>query len=193
MSKTLHLTEEQIDDLLIGDAAAESQTHLAECGACRTRLAQLRAPIESFAAMTLAWSERQSATMMPQPFGTTGSPWSHRLNWALAAAVLVAVGFVLPIATRRAPGGNNLAANDAPKPVGVMPAPAAQPVQPEVKIRAVVVRTSEDQVARDNQMLQNINDELDASVPSPADAFGLVNGGRTNGPHGRNAPAVSWD
>jgi hypothetical protein len=193
MSTTMHLTEEQIDDVLMGDAAAASQTHLAECSECRKQLAELRTPINSFAAMTLAWSERHSATMPSQPMSATDSPWSHKLNWALAAAVLLAVGFILPIATRQTPGGNNIAANDAPKPISIVTPPAAQPIQPEAKVHAVAMHTSEDQVARDNQMLLDIHDELDASVQSPTDAFGLVNGGRMNGPHGRNAPAVSWD
>ena len=59
MNTTMHLTEDQIDDVLMGDLAATTAAHLAACEACKLRVAEFEAPIASFKAVSLAWSERQ--------------------------------------------------------------------------------------------------------------------------------------
>jgi hypothetical protein len=53
--------------------------------------------------------------------------------------------------------------------------------------------SQDEQIERDNRMLQAIDRELDASVQSPADAFGLVTAGSRSPTHGRNAPVQNWD
>jgi len=52
---------------------------------------------------------------------------------------------------------------------------------------------SDAQIARDNQMLQAIDRELDASVQSPADDFGLAAAGGPSAGHGHFAPVENWD
>jgi hypothetical protein len=200
---TMHLNEEQIDDVLIGDAGTDVAAHLDACGECRERVAMASAPMESFAAVTLAWSERQSATMGVQAIKAGSAAWPHRLSWTLAAVVLIAVGLLLPMTAHDGRSGDKLAAKDA-APVATASAaetqesvrPVTEPMMEQrAKIRTVAAeRTSSAEVARDNRMLAAIHDELDASVQSPADAFGLGAAvGRAGGGHGQNAPAPSLD
>jgi hypothetical protein len=194
-----HLSEEQLDDVLIGDPGVEATAHLTGCAACQARVAALEGPIASFTAVSLAWSERQSATTSARVVGVTSSAWPRRMSWALAATCLAVIGFAIPMARHEERGGPVVAVN------GPRQAGASQPVSPSVtqisgaatKARVVVAtsigHTVDVQIARDNQMLQAIDRELDASVQSPSDVFGtMVVGGRPNG-RGRNAPMLSWD
>jgi len=206
MNFETHLSEEQLDDVLIGDPGVEATAHLADCATCKARVAALEGPIASFAAVSLAWSERQSATTSPRVVGAASSAWPRRTSWALAATCLLMIGFAIPMARHEERGTPAVASNE---PRQTETAKANAPGQLSAtqvsgstnsgseKVRVAVVMTAghsaDAQIARDNQMLQAIDRELDASVQSPSDAFGpMAIGGRSNG-HGRNAPAPSWD
>src|SRR5471032_1743596 len=95
-----HLTEDQIDELLMGslqaDEAARLREHAAGCEACAAQLAEIEAPIASFQAVTLAWSERRSATMPARPAKPARTRWGLGFAWgSFAAAALLAA--VIPI------------------------------------------------------------------------------------------------
>ena len=200
MNFETHLSEEQLDDVLIGDPGVEAAAHLKGCGVCQERVAALEGPIASFAAVSLAWSERQSATTSARVVGATGSAWPRRMSWPLAASCLLVIGFAIPMARHEERGVPAVVAN------GPRQAEASQPVSlsaakvsgSTTKVRVVVVATADRpvdaQIVRDNQMLRAIDRELDASVQSPSDAFGVVMavGGRPSG-RGRYAPIPSWD
>jgi len=89
-----HLTDEALNDLLIGMGSSEAEYHLAECPLCRGRVEEFRSGLEEFDRATLAWSEARSNAM-----GRTGEmprlSWmAHTLrSWALAAAVLLLLAF----------------------------------------------------------------------------------------------------
>ena len=203
MNVRTHLSEEQLDDVLMGDAAVEAAGHLMECAACQARVTAMEAPIASFAAVSLAWSERQSATTSPRIMGSPGSAWPQRASWALAATCLLLIGLAIPMGRHEEHGNQAVAANE-PRQTETAKASAPEQVVATqvsnsidtVKVRAVAVASNSSpdaQIARDNQMLQAIDRELDASMQSPSEAFGpMAVGGRPNG-HGRNAPAPSWD
>lgn len=150
-----HLTDDQIDDYLIGDLAADAAEHLEGCDPCLIRVAAAEAPLASFRAVSLAWSERRSATLPLQASVDAQPSWARRLAWGAAAVAAIAVGVALPAA--RHTSGQNVAV--------AAPAPAVQVV-------AAATESSDEQIAKDNQMLKAIDRELDASVESPA-AFGL--------------------
>jgi hypothetical protein len=193
-----HLSEEQLDDVLMGDAAVEAAGHLVECTACQARVAEMAAPIASFAAVSLAWSERQSATTFPRVVGATGSAWPQRASWALAATCLLLIGFAIPMARHEERGSRTVAATEPRQTARVSAAGQIAAAQvSNLKGRVAVVAATDSspdaQIAQDNRMLRAIDRELDASVQSPSEAFGpMAVGGRPNG-HGRNAPAPSWD
>jgi hypothetical protein len=150
---SLHLTDSQLDDHLIGDSSPEIQNHLAACDLCSARLHTSLAPIASFDAATLAWGERRSATMPMQRFATRELSWHQRLAWSASMAAAIAVGFAVPMATNQAHVSHDQAF--------VASATAASTAQPD------------EQVADDNQMLQAIDDQFAASQDAPA-ALGLV-------------------
>ena len=200
MNFETHLSEEQLDDVLMGDPGLEATTHLLECAACKERIAALEVSIASFAAVSLAWSERRSVTTPPPAMVAMGSAWPRRMSWALVSTCLLLIGFAIPMARHEEHENQTMVANEpreaapskgsAPEQLAVIQASGAQ-------VRVAVVTTADHsadaQIARDNRMLRAIDRELDASMQSPSDAFGaMAVGGRPKG-HGRNAPAPSWD
>jgi hypothetical protein len=150
---SLHLSDSQIDDHLIGDSSPEIQSHLDSCELCAARLHSSLAPIASFETASLAWGERRSATMPMQRFALRELSWHQRLAWSASMAAAIAVGFAVPMATHQARMDRDQAF--------VPSTTVASTVQPE------------EQIAHDNQMLQAIDDQFAASQDAPA-ALGLV-------------------
>ena len=58
-----HLSEEALDDVLIGLGSAESEAHLAVCPECRAEVETFRGDVALFNAASVAWSESRR----PQP------------------------------------------------------------------------------------------------------------------------------
>ncbi|MES2392256.1 MAG: hypothetical protein V4555_11490 [Acidobacteriota bacterium] len=171
MNSTMHLTDDQIDEYLMGDLSAEATAHLDACNPCLTRVAEVEQPLASFRAVSLAWSERRSATLPLQEFAPVRPRWTRRFVWGATAAAALVIGIVVPTLHAPAATETNVAV------AAVAPAPVAPVVQ-------VAHISREEQIARDNQMLQAIDRELNASVESPA-ALGLPVDGRSRG-HNRS-------
>ena len=199
MNSTPHLSEDQIDDLLIGDLAAEPTAHLAGCEPCQTRVADAQAPIASFKAVSLAWSERRSATLPPQFVRTASPAWHRHAAWAATASAVLLVGIAVPMAkqaARSTPVAATAPLAKSSAQSGVVTAsvqPAVQPQPAGARTVAASYSSQDEQIARDNRMLQAIDRELDASVQSPADAFGIDPAGSRLTLHGRNAPVQNLD
>ncbi len=83
-----HLTDDQIDDQLIGDLAAAPAAHLAACSLCAERVATAASPLSDFQNVSTAWSERRSATL-PIPVLSQPRPlWQRYTAWATASLTL---------------------------------------------------------------------------------------------------------
>ena len=95
-----HLTEDQIDDVLIGDLAAGPAAHLKQCTQCQARLEAAKAPMASFAAVSMAWSERQSATAPVTLVQAATSVGQRRANWVAAATATLLVAVSIPLTMR---------------------------------------------------------------------------------------------
>jgi hypothetical protein len=172
-----HLTENQLDDAMIELAglAPAVAAHLADCAVCTARLREAQAPIAAFGSVSLAWSERRSATLPAQPvFARTA--WRLPASAAAMCAAAMAIVVALPTLHHRA---------DAT--AGVAPAPTAQAqVQAQVQPASIAVPsmaatpaayTASDadsslspddaQISRDNRMLRTIDRELEASAATP--------------------------
>jgi len=190
-----HLSEDQIDDVLIGDLAAEPAAHLKQCAECQTRLEAAEAPMASFAAVSMAWSERHSATAPVTLLQAANSAGQRRANWVAAATAMLLLAVSIPLTMRD--NRTQVVASDTSmqtpaKPVVVQQA-SNNAGQEQVQPAAIVHHEHPAaQLAQDNEMLQAINRELDASVQSPSDNFGLTAVGGTAA-HGRNAPVQTWD
>jgi hypothetical protein len=170
-----HLTQEELDSYLMGDLAAEPAAHLVGCEPCRAALAELEMPLASFRAVTLAWSERRSATMplrdLQAAQSRAAAAWRQRFALSAGLAAVLAIGVAIPVLHYEA-----------------TPSDAARN-QPSVQTAATTETASalseespqQQQIARDNQMLRAIDQELNSSVESPA-ALGLQEStGRSRG------------
>lgn len=151
-----HLSEDQIDDVLMGSLGENASGHLAACSACQRHVAAARLPIDSFKTLSLAWSERRSATM---PVGLlAGAARRRRVAWGATASALLAVMIVLPVGlrhSRRATTGDDMARSSA---TAVSEGQAGA--------------STDEQIARDNQMLNEIEREVNSSGVNP-DTLGL--------------------
>lgn len=189
MTEAVHLTEDQIDDALMGDLAAKAAAHLAGCSTCAERLAEARMPLASFKAVSTAWSERRSATLpavVPQRAGLGSrlgsrlgargrlAGWSAGLSGALALAIAVPV--MLHPGRGPAAEGSHAGGQVAQvAPVGAAGQAAAVPSSPKTASAPEVV--ADEQISQDNAMLQDVSRELSASTQSPA-ALGLLQAGQ---------------
>jgi anti-sigma factor RsiW len=175
-----HLNEAELDSCLIGDASAASATHLASCASCTAALAELEAPLASFRAVTLAWSERRSATLPLDNLAAArrraASSWRQRVAVSAGLAAAMAVGIAVPLL-------QHPKASDTQTAQSTAAAPEVHPIA-AVSIPPVVAAATEtasavpqespaQQIRRDNQMLRAIDMELDSRAESPA-ALGLV-------------------
>lgn len=167
------LTDEQIDDQLIGDLAPSAAVHLAACELCQARLAAAEAPMVNFREVSLAWAERQSATLPTRPVATSRAP--HRLAWASAATAVLAIGIAIPVMRERL---------NTPAAPTRTDAPAMAAVGHTGMSSVTPVAATPEQIDRDNQMLEAIERELDAPADSPA-AYGLVPTAGHNRAHAR--------
>jgi hypothetical protein len=149
----------------------------------------------SFAAVSMAWSERQSATAPVTLLQAANSAGQRRANWVAAATAMLLLAVSIPLTMRD--NRTQVVASDTSmqtpaKPIVVQQA-SNSAGQAQVQPAAIVHHEHPAaQLAQDNEMLQAINRELDASVQSPSDNFGLTAVGGTAA-HGRNAPVQTWD
>jgi hypothetical protein len=149
-----HLSENQIDEHLIGDLAAPAAAHLAACDLCESRVANAAAPIEAFKAVTVAWSERRSATLPLHQTLARSAKFHPRLAWAAAVAAALAIGAAIPVVTHQQ--RQETARVEAPSHASAADTSASSGSD----------NIAQDNIARDNQMLKAIDRELDASADS---------------------------
>ena len=144
---TTHLTHEQLCDMILARSPhplssdfAALQQHLAACASCAAELASLRTSLLIFREASISYSEQQLGQLR-----VNHTPAPHRktafqpIYWA-AAAVLCIVA-ALPITLHRQ--------------IPSAPAAVASPSKP--------VDTSQS----DEALLEEINQELSAPIPSP--------------------------
>jgi len=206
LNSSTHLSEDQIDDLLIGYLATEPAAHLATCEPCQLRVSEAKAPIANFKAVSLAWSERRSATLPSQLSRAKTPSWHRPAAWAATATAVLLVGIAVPMAKHDAHSNASVTstttsvaeasnASTQPQIAAASTQTIAQSHRAEVRTIALTSsdNAQDDQIARDNQMLLAIDRELDTSVQSPADTFGYTTSGSRSIGHGRNAPAPTWD
>lgn len=162
-----HLSDDELDDQLMGDFAAASAAHLASCDLCADRLAEASAHITSFQTVTAAWSERRSATLPLPNLSRRKALWQRNGAW-VAATFVLAIGI----------GFSGFTHHVAPKIADVRPlqvqssAQNALPASGLSENASVTKTPPAEQISADNQMLQAVDSELDASTDSPA-ALGI--------------------
>lgn len=160
-----HLSDEQIDDLLMGDLPPVPAAHLAICTRCADRVADATDLMTSFQSVTMAWSERRSATLHPPDLSLHKHLWQRRSAWVTAC-----VGFAVGLAVVNAPHRSA-----DPRPAQIQSAQQAALQLPSLTDVSDVSEATDAtpnpppaQVSADNQMLQAIDDELHPAPNSPA-------------------------
>jgi hypothetical protein len=182
-----HLSDDQIDDQLIGDLAAGPAAHLADCSVCTDRAAAATDPLASFQNVTMAWSERRSATL-PIPDLSPQKPlWQRHMAWAT-------VGFAFAIGIALTNASHQVAVKTAELQPTQQDSTQQNPVQQAATPATVLTETAsvtvaprEAQIFADNQLLKAIDDELDTSADSPA-ALGIE---PASNPSGRPPTKIS--
>jgi len=154
--QSAHLSEEAINDCLIGLGSPQSEAHLAVCGECSSRLKEFQMDMAMFNQATLAWSEsrpRRNQHAAPTPW--IGRIAASPLGWALAAALLVAIGY---------PAWNHY-----------------RPAAHTASLAGPPIVDSEAQIAQDNDLLQSVNVALNEDEESPVAVYHL-----SEAPHPRS-------
>ncbi len=143
---TNHLSEEALDDVLIGLGSPESDAHLAACAECRAQVQAFRGDMQLFNAASLAWSKSRWPKVQPSIPAAARTHVAFA-SWSAIAAVLVAVMAVGIWHHRPVPALNHAATSQT------------SPVD------------SEAQIAQDNQLLQAINAAISPDETSPIDEY----------------------
>ncbi len=182
MTEAVHLTEDQIDDALMGDLTAEAAAHLEGCSTCAERLAEAKMPLASFKAVSTAWSERRSATLpavVPQRAGMGArgrlAGWSAGLSGALALAIAVPV--MLHPGRGPAVEGSHAGGEVAQMAPDEAAGEAGAAVTSSAKAGSAREAVADEQISQDNALLQDVNRELSASTRTPA-TLGLLQAGQ---------------
>lgn len=146
---TNHLSEEALDDVLIGLGTAESHAHLAVCAECRAQVATFRGDIALFNAASIEWSKSRRSQPLPGEARRHPRVRAAFVGWAATAAalVLMAIGIWLHH-------------------------PAAPPNQ--ANLVQSLPADSEAQIEQDNQLLQAVNAAISPDEPSPIDEYKIV-------------------
>jgi hypothetical protein len=150
-----HLTEDALNDFLIGTESNESAAHLASCAKCHAKLEDFQRSMEVFNMASISWSEAKS-NALNRDLSQHHIPFriSSALAWACASLLILALTGTESLNLRHA--SNQASAS------GIH---AADP-----RPGAGVDR--EDEIASDNALLQQIDSEISTPEPSPAEVYG---------------------
>ena len=149
-----HLSEDELEDVLIGMGSAEADAHVAGCAACAGRKAEFAAAVAGFNQATLAWSEAKSHTLTRDLTAGTEGAGARRFGLAAAAGVCGAAVVAA------------LLSHEVPR-AGETPGGTAAPA-------AAVDRDRE--IAGDDAMLRDIDAALYRPDPSPEQVYRLDRG-----------------
>jgi hypothetical protein len=143
---SVHLTDEEQDDILIGCASAERARHAVECELCGTRIGVFRSSMSAFNEGTMAWAQAKSNTVSRDLSAARISDVSGRpVRWSMGLATTATLVFGLAIGIHRG--------TDTAK----MPAETT-----------VATASAEEEIASDNEMLQAIHTEISGTAaPAP--------------------------
>ena len=143
-----HLSEDDLNDALIGLTTPNQQAHLASCETCSAELAAFHESMGVFNKASLAWSEARSNSMPLQPEPRRSSRLAPIGTWAVSGVLAFVVAFFLTSAIH-----HHTDALEAKNPA------------------AATESTREQEIASDNAMLAAINSELYSRVPSPLETY----------------------
>ena len=147
---TTHLSEEALDDVLIGLGSPESEAHVSNCAECHAKLEAFRSDMWLFNSASMAWSESKRSPIRRMAHVGTGSHTRIAfVSWAAVAALLL----VAAVATWH---------HVSLTPVNHANTVESKPVDYEA------------QIAQDNQLLQAVNSAIGPDEESPIVEFKIL-------------------
>jgi len=160
---TTHLTDEQFMECVLAapDASAApdaaSHAHLSQCVQCREELARFSESVSAFSSATLNWSEAQPYASLRASAHSRRRPAFVAAGWALATAVVLAVGLPVVWHSEHQPADATAST--------VAPATAAAPER--------VTQDSPAQIAADNRLMESVNLAIGDAELSPIREYNL--------------------
>ncbi len=149
--KTPHLNDEQFTAYLLdADSNPATTAHLVSCAICREELELFRQSVSSFNSLTLAWSESRPAAQIRRAVPPPRA-WFPGLVWAFAACLMLVVALSVTLNTHH--NEHSISSH---------PMNANQHEE-----------NSEAEIARDNQLMTEVNLEINRRERSPILEYGL--------------------
>jgi hypothetical protein len=165
-----HLTEDELDELLMGCAPSDSLAHVEHCALCAGQLAEFDSSLSAFNHAASAWSEAKSNALTRDlnlhrtPFRITArAAWSCASIVVLVAAASLGFGMhehSAQIASQQIAvyqGNGHWNRSPANPSVGFPHAPCAQR-----------------EIASDDAMLREIDSAINTAEPSPEELYGIT-------------------
>ena len=156
-----HLSDDQLEDLLLGEPAPEAAAHLNVCPLCQSKSEAFTSTLAHFNQATLDWAEAFGAShaalttrpaTVPRAFEPSpraaGGRFFPAYAWAFAVAIVL------------------LAAMLFLRPAPTTPIQTARTPQPDAALRPSA--TPDPQIAADNMLLANIDTALNQPDPAPS-------------------------
>ncbi len=146
-ARSTHLSEEALDDVLIGLGSLQSEAHLAGCLECRAKVESFHSDMGLLNSASIAWSESKHLPALQIAYRASHSRTRIAfVSWAAVAALLV------------------IAALITWHQVSLTPANRADTLQSQPV-------DSEAQIAQDNQLLQAVSAAISPNEISPVDEY----------------------
>jgi hypothetical protein len=143
-----HLSDDAFVELSLGESPnAKVAAHLENCAACREELDRFQESVGSFEMASLAWSEEKSGelpALRPAANKADATRPSPRLIWV--TAMLLAIGVAVPATKMHFSTLHEAEVRDA-----------------SVADEDVAGLNSPEQIAKDNQLMADVNFELEHS------------------------------
>jgi hypothetical protein len=151
-SPQIHLTQNELDEALMGIASEGRMAHLKDCVACNAHLAEFKSTLSVFNQAASAWSEAKSNALTRDlnqhrtPFRITAhAAWCCASILVLAAAATFGLG-LHERSTQITPAQAETASSEA---------------------------SSQREIASDDAMLRQIDSAIDTAEPSPEELYGI--------------------
>ncbi len=164
---TPHLTEDELEEVLLGLDAPDSEDHLAVCAICRGKVEDFKGSLELFNQASMAWSQAKSNSLN-RDLAEHRIPFrmSVRAVWTCASVLVLLLAGLVDVGEHRQQA-------DRTAHVAALADQPAQTADPST--------SDSSEIASDNAMMQQIDAAINTPEPSPAQLYGHENTGVDQG------------
>ncbi len=155
MTPAIHLSEEALDDVIIGLGTEQSHAHLDVCAECRAHITIIHGDVALFNAASMAWSQSRRPKAHPNPL----QPRDRRIPAAFAGSASAAAALVV-----MAFGIWHHRPETLSNPANSLRVQPSEPVD------------SEAQISQDNQLLQAVSAAISPDEASPMVEYKILEG-----------------